>query len=230
MGAARRSVFACFQGHLPKALLLAPRTLSARGGVSGRACSTHISHRVFRWLQEQKMAGSTIRIKMLAKRGKTSSSLEREPKQGLQRAISFTSSSQLSQSHPFLMPLPGPGQGVSPDPTRATGPRHPARASPPSFHWRPKAGPLLRYPPRRETGRRRGKAWGRDGALTLQPPTPLHPESRGRGSCLTDTSLLATKNQIRMMFSHSSRSSRPPEAPGTSARPLTPVVPASLSP
>lgn len=76
----------------------------------------------------------------------------------------------------------------------------------------------------------------RQAPKAIEPSAP-HPAPRARPlnctqtiSSLTDTGLLAAKDQVGMMLGHTSApASRPAETAGTSARPSTRVIPASPS-
>lgn len=192
------------------------------GGVLGRACSTYIFHRVFRWLQDQR--GQRAQLELRFCRGG-----EKQPFEFGVGTEAATAESDFTHLEPHRSPkATTPSRSPSPaldrTPPGPPAPGAPAPASPPSFFiGSQEPAPLLRPPPRAGNAARASEArpWGE---TPQTPKTAPHPESRGHASRLTDTSLLATKNQVWVMFSHSSRSRRPPEAPGTSARPLTPPL------
>lgn len=170
MLAVRHSVSTCFQAHRPKALWLAPQKLVQ--GVLGRACSTYIFHRVFRWLQDQRGQRAQLELRSCRRGEKHPSSLGWEQKQPRPRAISPTWSltdlpkpPHLPEAPPRLWTGPRPGH---PPPA----PRHPlprllfsseARNPRRSYATRPRRE-TRRAPPRHDLGERGG---------TLTPPKPL---------------------------------------------------------
>lgn len=161
------------------------------------------------------MVKSTIRIKVLTKRGQTSSSLRWGQEQGLQWALRgsihlIPLNFNPNQIHSLLKPLIGPMQTETfSQPHSGSLPQAPSTRAPALFSSKtanPRAPTLSTE--RRETWRLPGKTLSKwREPWTSQVLIPFPPRQPGAESCLTNTSLLAAKDQVRMMFSHSSLSS-----------------------